>query len=126
MKSSGKVLYPKAVDIKRVGKYSTLAHSGGGYFYDDVLEYRVWIHPEGKEVYYRAFSTFEEALQFSESTTNAEKPVVLVSQEEYIDEATSGQFAHVKKPRIAEWQPDWLKNSKGTKKNIPKFLEQNK
>ena len=43
---SGKSLYPLAVNPERVGTYSPDTHSGGGYFYDDVLEYRVWLNPK--------------------------------------------------------------------------------
>jgi hypothetical protein len=35
-----------AIDPNRVGTYSADTKSGGGYFYDDVLEYRVWCNPE--------------------------------------------------------------------------------
>ena len=33
--------YPPAAYPEKVGTYPALCHSGGGYFYDDVLEYRV-------------------------------------------------------------------------------------
>jgi len=39
------VVYPDAVDPGLVGTYSPLAQAGG-YVWDDVLEYRVWCHPE--------------------------------------------------------------------------------
>lgn len=58
--------YPIAVYTKKVGKYPALTNFGAGYVYDDVLEYRVWVHPGGND-YYRAFSTCEEAKKFSES-----------------------------------------------------------
>lgn len=119
-------LYPDAFDIKRVGNYPALVQSGGGYFYDEVLEYRVWVRPPGKEPFYFAFANFEEALNCSKLTQFAEMPVVLVSQEEYIDEPEVGNFIHIKKPRLTEWEPEWLVNSKGTKKNIPKFLKNEK
>jgi len=36
----------------KVGTYPALAKSGAGYFYDEILEYRVWIHPaDGSEVW---------------------------------------------------------------------------
>lgn len=38
-------IFPVAVDEKMVGEYPAEAKSGGGYFYDDVLEYRVWCRP---------------------------------------------------------------------------------
>jgi putative acetyltransferase len=37
--------YPLAIDLTRVGKYPSETKSGAGYFYDDVLEYRVWFYP---------------------------------------------------------------------------------
>lgn len=118
--------YPDAIDPNRVGKYPIYVNSGGGIYYDEVLEYRVWIHPPGEDVYYRAFVTYEEALGFSKSTPNSEKPLVLVSQEEHINEPEPGKYIHIKKPRITEWLPEWLENSKGTRKNIPIFFENNK
>src|SRR5882672_9366789 len=61
--------HPVAVDPSFVGSYSPLSKSGGGYFYDDVLEYRVWIHPKGGgDNHYRAFASFETGLQFSKRT----------------------------------------------------------
>ena len=47
-KSVGPSDFPLAVDPERVGSYPVDAKSGAGYFYDDVLEYRVWVHPEQK------------------------------------------------------------------------------
>ena len=38
--------YADAVELNLVGTYSPLAKAGGGYVWDDVLEYRVWCHPE--------------------------------------------------------------------------------
>ena len=57
-------LYPDAVDAEAVGKYPGFTHSGGGFVWDEVLEYRVWCHPElgapdlddGND-YYHAFAT---------------------------------------------------------------------
>ena len=66
--------YPLAIDANMVGEYPALVKSGAGYFYDDVLEYRVWCHPEhwgidecdGQD-YYRTFASFEQAQIFSKS-----------------------------------------------------------
>jgi hypothetical protein len=60
--------YPDAVDANLVGTYPAVAGSGGGYVWDDVLEYRVWCHPErgapdednGSD-YYFAYGTYAEA-----------------------------------------------------------------
>jgi putative acetyltransferase len=118
--------YPNAIDSNMVGKYPAHVYSGGGGFYDEVLEYRVWVHPKDGTDYYKAFDTYDEALTFSKSTSNAEQPLVLVYQEEYIDESTPGRYAHVIKPRIAEWLPEWLgRKPKGTKENILHFLKDN-
>jgi hypothetical protein len=114
--------YSDAIDHTKVGSYDALAQSGGGYFYDEVLEYRVWIHPPNEEVKFRAFGTYDEALSFSEQTEHAEIPLVLVNQEEYIDEPETGKYLHVIEPRITEWQVDWLVGAKGSREQIPKFL----
>jgi hypothetical protein len=73
---------PDVIDPSLVGTYSPLAKAGGGYVWDDVLEYRVWCHPErgasdeedGSD-YYFAFATYAEAAAFSESTQGADEPL---------------------------------------------------
>jgi len=124
--------YPKVIDEKMVGKYSGLAKAGGGFVWDEVLEYRVWCHPEngaedlenGNDYYY-AFSNFEEAKNFSENNKGTEEPIVLISQKEYIDEPENGKYIHVKEERIAEWQVEWLRRPRRTKDTIPDFLSPN-
>lgn len=78
--------YPLAMDNAAVGKYAPNSKSGAGYFYDDVLEYRVWFHPErgaaqlnGHHDYYAAFAQYEKAEEASKSSKGAEEPLVLVS-----------------------------------------------
>jgi len=79
--------YPDAVDPSLVGTYAALAKVGGGYVWDDVLEYRVWCHPErgsrdldeGDDYYY-FFAKYAEALAFSQSTAGAEAPLALIRQ----------------------------------------------
>lgn len=64
--------YPDVLNKNMVGKYPASVNLGGGYVWDDVLEYRVWCSPEngasnlenGNDYYY-AFSSYEEALKFS-------------------------------------------------------------
>src|SRR6266436_2220194 len=71
--------YPLAVDLNRVGKYPSETKSGAGYFYDDVLEYRVWFYPKGGgDDQYKAFAQYEQALAFSKSTPDSQEPLVLV------------------------------------------------
>ena len=80
MKSTGP--YPRVVDELLVGTYPALAGAGGGFVWDAVLEYRVWCHPlagaphgEDESDYFRAFSTYEDALAFAVRTEGAEVPL---------------------------------------------------
>ena len=121
--------YPDAVDPSLVGTYSPLAKAGGGYVWDEVLEYRVWLHPErgapdeeeGSD-YYHAFATYAEAVAFSEETRGAEEPLALIRQVEYIEEMEPGDYRHVKEMRIAEWPVPFLRRPRRTPKTIPDFL----
>jgi hypothetical protein len=129
----GASTFPVAVDLAKVGTYPALVKSGAGYFYDEVLEYRVWIHPKdggeplnGGSVYFRAFATYENAKKFSEATKGAETPLVLVRQLEHVNEPQKGVFEHVKEPRVTEWQPEWLKDTKRGPNSIPDFLAAHK
>jgi hypothetical protein len=114
-----------------VGKYPALAKAGAGYFWDEVLEYRVWCHPErgapdhddGNDYFY-AFESFPAALRFSKRTRGAEEPLVLIKQKQHVNEPKPGVFQHVRKVRIAEWRPEWLKGSKRTADSIKQFLAQ--
>ena len=132
MKSMSGHDYPDAVDASLVGTYSPLAKAGGGYVWDDVLEYRVWLHPErgapdeeeGSD-YYHAFVTYAEAAAFSENTPGAEQPLALIRQTEYIAEREPGNYCHVKKVRIAEWPVEFLRRPRRTPNTIPDFLSPN-
>ena len=122
--------YPDAIDPEMVGKYPALVKSGAGYFFDHVLEYRVWCHPErgapdeceGDDYYY-AFDTYNEALEFSKNSEGSEEPIVLIRQIEWINEPEKGVFVHKKGERIAEWHVEWL--SPGSRKpgDIEAFIE---
>jgi hypothetical protein len=121
--------YPTAIDRKRVGKYPASANAGGGYVWDEVLEYRVWCHPErGAEDladgndYYFAFATYPKALAFSRRTSGAEEPLALIRQREYIDEPSPGQYKHVRRPRVTEWPVEFLHRPRRSRNTIPKFL----
>ena len=121
--------YPIAYKPRKVGHYPALVKSGAGYFFDEVLEYRVWIHPEtgGEDLhdgndYFYSFVTYEEALDFSKNTKGAEEPLVLILQKEHVNEPEPNKFIHIKTKRIAEWQVQWLDNSKRSKESIPNFL----
>ena len=124
--------YPDAVDANLVGTYSAQAATGGGYVWDDVLEYRVWCHPErgasdleNDSDYYCAFATYVEAAAFAENTPGAEEPLALIRQVEYIDEPKSGEYRHMKELRIAEWPVEFLRRPRRTPNTIPEFLSPN-
>jgi hypothetical protein len=120
---------PPAVRKSKVGSYKAAAHAGGGYVWDEVLEYRVWCHPErgaedladGSDYYY-PFATYEEAAKFSRSTKGTESPLALILQKEFIDEPSPGDFRHVKEKRLTEWPVAFLSRPKRTRRTIPDFL----
>ena len=113
--------YPTAVNPKAVGSYPGSTKSGAGYFYDEVLEYRVWLHPErgaeplaGDADYFAAFAQFESAEAFARSTPGAEsEPLVLVRQLEWINEPQPGRFEVERGERITEWRVEWLDSKRG-------------
>lgn len=121
--------FPTASHPWRVGTYPALAAAGGGYVWDEVLEYRVWCHPErgapdleqGSD-WFSAFVTYPRALAFSKRTKGAEEPLALVLQRQYIDEPEPGRFVHVKKARRAEWPVELLSRPRRTRRTIPDFL----
>lgn len=121
--------YPDAIDPLLVGEYPARAKSGAGYFFDHVLEYRVWCHPErgapdeseGDDYYY-AFTSYDEALAFSRTTHGAEEPLALVRQLEWINEPEDGHFIHERGERITEWRVEWLADSLRIPGAIEEFL----
>ena len=124
----GSSAYPVAVDPNHVGNYHPNEASGGGYFYDEVLEYRVWIETGATQInngndYFVAFAQYETANRFSKSTPDAEPPLVLVRQLEWIDEPERGHFIPKKEERIAEWQVGWLQGHKRTPNSIEEFMK---
>ena len=115
-----------------VGKYPGFVKSGGGFVWDEVLEYRVWCHPErgapkledGNDYYY-AFATYEEALEFSKQNKGTEKPLALILQREHINELEPGKYFHVKEERLTEWPVEFLSRPRRSEKTIPDFLSPN-
>jgi len=121
--------YPLAVEPNHVGKYPPETNSGAGYFYDDVLEYRVWLNPErgaehlnGDKDYFAAFAQYEKAKAFSMGTSGADDPIVLVRQLEWIAEPTPGTFRAEKGELITEWRVKWLAGNKRGSDTISSFL----
>lgn len=122
-------MYPSVKNHQKIGSYPALVKAGGGYVWDEVLEYRVWCHPEngaddledGNDYYYM-FANYEEALNFSKNTKGAEQPIALILQKEYIDEPKPGIYIHKKEERLTEWPVEFLTRPKRTKTTIPDFL----
>lgn len=124
--------YPDAIDPDKVGEYEAVAKAGGGYVWDEVLEYRVWCHPErgapdecDGDDYYYSFATYSEAQECSQSVPGAEEPLALILQREHINEAEPGNYVHVTTERITEWPVEFLTRPKRTASTIPDFLSPN-
>ena len=125
--------YPKAVDPKLVGSYSALTGAGGGLFYDEVLEYRVWCHPGDGDDTYEVFENYEAAKQYSDANRDgyphAEPPLVLIRQDEWVSQHEDGSYTHKgvdEEPRLTEWQVEWLdKETKRTPTSIPDLIAGN-
>ncbi len=71
--------YPTVLDSTRVGTYPARSKAGGGFVWDEVLEYRVWCSPhDGAEDkaagsdYFYAFPTYGEANAFADDSVGAE------------------------------------------------------
>jgi hypothetical protein len=124
--------FPKVKKPDLIGEYPGLVKSGGGFVWDDVLEYRVWCHPhdgahdtnDGDDYYY-VFETYEEALAYSQSNQGCEEPLALVLQEEYIDEPAPGKYVHIKEQRLTEWPVEFLKRPRRAGNTIPDFFSPN-
>jgi putative acetyltransferase len=123
--------YPKPKDEDMVEEYPATVKAGGGFFYDEVLEYRVWCYPhEGAkdkfdgDDYYFAFASFEVALEFSKSEAGAQEPLVLIRQFEWINEVEPGKYIHEKGERIAEWPAQYLEGRKRQVDSIERFFRE--
>lgn len=121
--------YPPAIDPGMVGEYPAVAGAGGGYVWDEVLEYRVWCHPErgapdelSGEDYYYPFETYEDAFEFAQANPGTEDPLVLILQREHINETAEGIYVHVTEERRTEWPVEFLNRPRRTEHTIPDFL----
>lgn len=121
--------YPGVLNPELVGLYDAAAYTGGGYTWDAVLEYRVWMHPErgapdecnGNDYFY-AFESYAHALEFSRENAGAEEPIALVLQIEHIDEPEPGVYEHVTEQRITEWPVEFLSRPRRDENTIPDFF----
>lgn len=115
--------YPVVIYPAKVGTYPALTKAGGGYFYDEVMEYRVWVHPEDGDDFFHVFARYEDAERFSAATRGAEKPLVLVLQREWLNEPEPNRFEVKRGERLTEWQVEWLKENKRQSDSIRNFLK---
>lgn len=126
---TGESKYPLAIEAVKVGTYPALVRSGAGYFYDDVLEYRVWQHStneSGGDDFYKPFAQYEVAKKYSQNTKGADEPIVLVRQMKHINEPKPGVYEVVEGERLTEWRVEWLKGNKRVDGSIEQFLEKHK
>lgn len=114
-------MYPPVRDPKQVGTYPAAVAAGGGYVWDDVLEYRVWYADSPSDAY-EAFASYDEALVFSRAKPGAEEPLALVLQEEYLDEPHPGHYVPVVERRLTEWPVVFLTRPRRTPRTIPDFM----
>lgn len=122
-------MYPAVKDPELVGTYPARAYAGGGYVWDEVLEYRVWLYlrdgaedlADGSDYYY-SFANYGEARTFSSEKAGAQRPLALILQREYIDEAEPGEYVHVREERVTEWPVEFLERPRRTDRTIPDFL----
>jgi len=115
-------VYPKVKDPAMVGEYPALANSGGGFVWDEVLEYRVWCHPQEGDDYYYAFEDVETAFECSNEEPGAEEPLALILQVEHINEPEPGCYVHMKEERITEWPLEFLSRPRRSENTIPDFM----
>ena len=124
--------YPSIKDSNLVGTYPTVVSSGGGYVWDEVLEYRVWCHPhdgaddtENGNDYYCYFENYDAAFEFSQKNVGSEIPLALILQKEYIAEPEPGKYVHVCEERLTEWPVDFLHRPRRTPNTIRDFFSPN-
>lgn len=111
--------FPLPIAPEKVGTYSMFAKAGAGYFFDDVLEYRVWGGDEGRVV---AFGKAEDAYEYARRHPTAEAPLALVVQREWIDEPEEGTLVPKRGHRVAEWQIEWLPTKHREPGSIEAFM----
>lgn len=113
---------PIASDPEHVGTYPATANSGGGYFYDRVLEYRVWFDTDRGDRF-RAFAQFETADSWSRENAAGAPVLALVHQvERVLGPKEDGTYVAVRAPCNAEWRVEWLTGAQRGPTSIEQFL----
>ncbi len=119
--------YPAAIHPSKVGQYPLWGDTGGGYFYDRVLEYRVWVKHADGSLTLDAFATHDEAKRFADKAETEGNRyvhlVVLVEQDpgHWVDEPRAGAYKRGTSHRLTEWRTEWLDgryNQKGMEQRL--------
>jgi hypothetical protein len=120
-------MYPVAINVANIGSYPPIVNIGGGYRYDDVLEYRVWFNIS-RIPQFVAFINYESAHNFKcflKQYTQNIHTVALVRQKWYyrcIDDKFTPllgdtiykfpndekRYIKVEKIRLTEYKIQWL------------------
>lgn len=121
---------PSVLDADLVGSFEAETFAGGGYVWDEVLEYRVWMCPENGAAdefdgndYFQAFASYEEASAYHQSTKGSDEPIALVLQREHIDEPEDGVYELVRESRVTEWPLEFLARPRRDEAIVQAFLD---
>lgn len=116
---------PDAIDSQKVGYYGHADSYNDGYFWDELLEYRVRCRAlptdEEEELLY-CFRDYPSAFEFYKKTPTAQELNALVLQKESITRLNRNEFKHITTPRTAEWPAHFLMRPQGSASFIAKFL----
>lgn len=119
---SGPSAHPTVSDPALVGSYDARANAGGGYFWDRVLEYRVWFDTDRGDRF-RAFARCEDAEAWAREFQPSPPVLALVHQVESVRGPTEeGAYEIVREPRNAEWHVAWLAGTQRGPSSIAEFL----
>ena len=97
---------PEVVDPSKIRTYSLLCGAGGGTFWDEVLEYRVWTHGEGGDGA-TIFDNYKQAREFAEREGTIVLALVLQRETCWGNDGSDMKMEF--EERKAEWQIAWLR-----------------
>ncbi len=116
---------PSAVDHQKVGYYGNAESYNDGYFWDELLEYRVRCralpNDEEEELLY-CFKDYQSAFTFYKKTPTTQELNALILQKEHITRLNRNAFKHIDTPRMVEWPAHFLMRPQGSTAFIITFL----
>jgi putative acetyltransferase len=116
--------YPLPDDLAAVGTHAAAAARDSGVFYDDVLEYRLWVRrPATTEELMFAFPTVEDAHEARTALGRDARLCVLVQQREPIERMEDGSYVQRSEPRRVEWPITWLVDGRPGEDAVQEVLE---